>query len=113
MVRVASMNMRRGSTSSPISICEDARSASIASSTLHLQQRPRLRIHRGVAELLGVHLAESLVALNVDVCRVLAVWPSRFDDLVALVDVVGVVLVLALGHAEERRLGDVDVARPR
>src|SRR3569833_2813356 len=40
---------------------------------VHLEERARLRIHRRLPELLRVHLAESLVALDVD--RVLPVGP--------------------------------------
>src|SRR5262245_15269918 len=31
---------------------------------LHLEERARLRIHRGAPQLLGVHLAQALVALH-------------------------------------------------
>src|SRR5690606_7073389 len=37
-----------------------------------LLEHPAVRIHRGGPELLGVHLAETLVALDADAARVLA-----------------------------------------
>ena len=57
------MNSRRGSTSSPIRMVK-IWSASTASSTVHLQQRALRRVHRRLPELLRVHFAEALVALD-------------------------------------------------
>ena len=58
------MNLRRGSTSSPISV-EKIRSASTASLDLHLQQGSLFRIHCCFPELARVHLTEPLVALDI------------------------------------------------
>src|SRR5579885_1005780 len=74
-----------------------------------LEQRAALRIHRRVPELVGIHLAESLVALHVQAAASVAVAQAS-RDLVALLFVVRVVLFLAFRHAIERRLRDVDVA---
>ena len=62
---LSSMNLRRGSTSSPISV-EKMMSASYGVLDPHLQQRARLRVHRRLPELLRVHLAEALVALDLE-----------------------------------------------
>ena len=66
-----SMNSRRGSTSSPIRRGEDVVRLD-ASSTLHLQQRAARGIHRGLGELIGIHLAEALVALDREALLALA-----------------------------------------
>ena len=58
-----SMNWRRGSTSSPISVVKIS-PALIASSICTLQQDALRRVHRGFPELLGIHLAQPLVALD-------------------------------------------------
>src|SRR5450759_1999713 len=69
------------------------------------QQGPRLRVHRGVPELVGVHLAEALEALNGDVLG------GQFLDYgVAFGLGLGVVRHLTRADAEERRLGDEEVA---
>ena len=60
------MKSLRGATFSPISIVKIA-SASAASLDLGPEQRPRLRVHRRLPELVGVHLAEALEALDGDV----------------------------------------------
>src|SRR5688572_29369619 len=72
-----------------------------------LQQRARLRVHRGLPELLRVHLAETLVALHRDA---LAVRDAPFgeDTLLGLV-VEGVTLDGAFLELVERRLRDVHV----
>ena len=57
------MNSRRGSTTSPISR-EKMSSASSPSLDLHLQQRARVEVERRLPELLRVHLAQTLVALQ-------------------------------------------------
>ena len=58
------MNLRRGSTSSPISV-EKISSASTASSMRTCKQHASFRIHRGFPELLRIHLAQTFVALNI------------------------------------------------
>ena len=57
------MNLRRLSTSSPISVVK-IRSVATKIFQPNRQQRPLLRIHRGVGKLLGVHFAQPLVALH-------------------------------------------------
>ena len=57
------MNSRRGSTTSPISLVKMS-SASARSSTLTCKQRARLGVQRGFPQLVGVHLAQTLVALQ-------------------------------------------------
>src|SRR5450759_662158 len=69
------------------------------------QQGPRLRVHRGVPELVGVHLAEALEALNGDVFG-----GQLLDYGVAFGLGLGVVRHLSGADAEERRLGDEEVA---
>jgi hypothetical protein len=58
------MNSRRGSTSSPIS-CENSAVGVDRVVDLDLQQRAGIRIERRFPQLLGVHLAKALVALQV------------------------------------------------
>ena len=70
------MNSRRGSTSSPISLVKMS-SASADVVDPHLQQRPRLRVERRLPELLGVHLAQALVALQRQPLLALARSPRR------------------------------------
>ena len=55
----SSMNLRRSSTFSPISVVKIS-SAATTSSSLTLQQRARLGVHRGFPELLGIHFAQAL-----------------------------------------------------
>ena len=57
------MKSLRGSTFSPISIVKIA-SAIGGVLAVDLEQRPRLRVHRRLPELVGVHLAEALEALD-------------------------------------------------
>ena len=71
----------------------------------HADQRAALGIHGGLPELLGVHLAQALVALHVD-----AAFAELLHEPVLLVVRVAVLLDVALLHAVERRLGHVDVA---
>ena len=59
------MKARRGSTWSPISV-EKTWSAAAASSTSTRIEHPVRRVHRRVGELLGVHLAETLEAADLD-----------------------------------------------
>ena len=59
------MNSRRGSTWSPISI-EKIWSAAAASSSVTCCERAAGRVHRRLAQLVGVHLAEALEALQLD-----------------------------------------------
>jgi hypothetical protein len=68
-----------------------------------------LRVHRRLPELLRVHLAQPLVALDRGQALVAVAEARR--DLVALALVVGVELVLPALDLEEGRLRDVDVAR--
>src|SRR4029078_461287 len=68
-----------------------------------LEKRATLRIHRRVPELVGIHLAEALVALDVDRAVSVAVAEPR-GDLYALGLVVRVVLFAALCHPVQRRL---------
>src|SRR5712692_162934 len=65
---------------------------------------PRGRVHRGLPELVRVHLTEPLVPLDVDVSPALAVGEA-LGVLVPLALAVGVELLLGLGHPVERRLG--------
>src|SRR5690606_18882624 len=69
----------------------------------HLHDRPRLGVHRGLPELLGVHLTETLVALDHDVAVALPVRVETLDDLVALLVGVRVVLLLAPRDPVQRR----------
>ena len=62
---LSSMKARRGSTWSPISI-EKMRSAAAASSSVTCASVRVGGVHRRFAELLGVHLAEALEALQLD-----------------------------------------------
>src|SRR5690606_7591184 len=62
----------------------------------------------GLPELLGVHLTETLVALDHDVAVALPVRVETLDDLVALLVGVRVVLLLAPRDPVQRRLRDVD-----
>ena len=82
------MKSLRGATFSPMSIVKIA-SASAASLDLGPQQRPRLRVHRRLPELVGVHLAEALEALDRDVLAV-----HLLDDPVALLLGLGVRVTL-------------------
>jgi Tfp pilus assembly ATPase PilU len=57
------MKSRLGSTRSPISV-ENTRSASKASSTRTCSSVRLRRIHRCLPKLLGIHLPQALVALD-------------------------------------------------
>src|SRR4029079_16910803 len=70
-----------------------------------LEERPRLGVHRRLPELVGVHLAEALEALNGQILDV-----EVLDDLVALLLALGVFRDLARTDPVERRLGDVEIA---
>ena len=59
------MNSRRGSTMSPISWSK-MYVGLVDLLDLHLQQRARVGVERGLPELLRVHLAQALVALQRD-----------------------------------------------
>ena len=73
-----SMNARRGSTSSPISLSKISSDA-IAVLDLHLEQPAHRRVHRRLPELLGIHLAQALVALDRDAAARLGEQPvERF-----------------------------------
>ena len=70
-----------------------------------MEHRPAFGIHRRFPKLLGIHLAEALVALHGRVV------PADFVELLRqLVVAVGVPVLLALANLVERRLRDVDVA---
>ena len=73
---LVSMNARRGSTSSPISVVKISSDA-MASSICTLQQPAHGGIHRRFPELLGIHLAQALVALDRDAVARLARAASR------------------------------------
>src|SRR5215207_5183141 len=76
---------------------------------IHAEDRACFRVHGCLPQLIRVHLAQTLVALHVHRATPLAVAEAR-RDVIALLDVVGVVVFLALWDAEERWLRDVDVA---
>ena len=78
------MKSLRGPTFSPISIVKIS-SAGAAFSDVDAQQGPRLRVHRRLPELVGVHLAEALEPLDGQVLDV-----ELLDDLVALLLGLGV-----------------------
>jgi len=59
------MKSRRGSTSSPISSSKRFEAVD-RSSVVDPEDRTRGRIHRRLPELFRIHLAEALVALDVD-----------------------------------------------
>src|SRR6476620_3099319 len=69
---------------------------------LDAQKRARRGVHRRLPELFGVHLAEALEALDVEVLDV-----ELLDDPVALLLGLRVAGLLARAHAVERRLRDV------
>src|SRR6185369_1593756 len=72
---------------------------------LGTEERPRGRVHRRLPELIGIHLAEALEALDRDVLAV-----HLLDDPVPLLLGLGVFGDLPGRHAIQRRLGDVQVA---
>src|SRR5579871_912924 len=74
---------------------------------LDLQQRPRLRVHRGLPQLLRVHLGEPLVPLDLERDVLLA---QVGGDLVPLEVRVGVVRLFAGLDEVQRRLGDEHLA---
>ncbi len=102
------MNSRRGSTTSPISVVKIS-SASSAWSTLHLEERADGRIERGLPELLGVHLAETLVALDREALA--AERQDRLDQIEGAVD--RPALVLALERAGLGEEGPACAPAPR
>src|SRR5712692_7797557 len=67
-------------------------------------QRTELRVHGGVEQLVGVHLAQALVALNVGLLAVQAL-----QDAVAVFIGVGVLHLSPGGDLVQRREGDVEV----
>src|SRR4051812_3773921 len=82
----------------------------------HLDEAPRVRMHRRLAELLGIHLAQALEAAGVDKRVANALVAKLLEDLLALRVIQRVEaplgLHLAVGrHADavERRLGDENV----
>ena len=98
------MKSLRGPTFSPMSIVKIS-SAGRRVLAVDPQERPRLRVHRRLPELVGVHLAEALEPLDGQVLDV-----ELLDDLVAFLLGLGVPGDLAGAHPVERRLGDVQVA---
>src|SRR3972149_2478560 len=73
----------------------------------HALQRPHLRVHRRLPELLWVHLGQALVALDL---HLLAAGLQLAHDDLPLVVRVGILPFLARLDQVERRLGDVDLA---
>src|SRR5215204_1101353 len=71
-----------------------------------LQERPVLRVHRGIPELVRVHLPEALEAADAGV----AVGVQARQGLLQLPVVVDVVVLALVRDLVERRLRDVDVA---
>src|SRR5215210_925705 len=71
-----------------------------------LEQRPVLRVHGRLPELVRVHLTEALEAADVGV----AVGVQACQDLLQLALVIDVVVLALVCYLEERRLGYVDVA---
>src|SRR6185369_16184617 len=74
---------------------------------LHAQQRTRLRVERRHLERPGVHLAEALEALDLDL---VALAVQRRENLLTLGVVARPARLLADAEPIERRLRDVDVA---
>ena len=79
------MNSRRASTSSPMSTREQLVGLGGVVER-DLEQQPGLRVHRGLPELGGVHLAETLEPLHavVEPRVALALRDARLDDRVTL-----------------------------
>ncbi len=101
------MNLRRLSTSSPISVVK-IWSVATTSSRRTVQQRPLLRIHGGLRQLLGIHLAETFVALHGGVALAFG-----FDVLEQIAPVVLHVAIF-VAHYGERRLVELrDIAGQR
>ena len=73
------MNERRCSTSSPIRI-ENISSALGRVLQRHLEKRPALRVHRGVPQLVVVHLTEALVPLDATLLRQLPAVREAVPD---------------------------------
>src|SRR5215472_9740181 len=71
---------------------------------LHLQKGPGGRVHRGIPELLSIHLAEALEAAD------LHLPPHPLELSVTLVVTVDPLRLLALRQLVQRRLRHVDVA---
>src|SRR5215210_4361682 len=72
----------------------------------YLQERPVLRVHRGIPELVRVHLPEALEAADAGV----AVGVQARQGLLQLAVVVDVVVLALVRDLVERRLRDVHVA---
>ena len=97
------MKCLRASTSSPISL-EKTSSAMTAVSTPTCSRVRLVGVHRGLAELVAVHLAEALQALEL----LLVVGVLGQEDVLGRV-VLQVDLLAAHHRGVQRRLGDVDV----
>ena len=91
------MNLRRLSTSSPISV-EKISSLLHGVFQAHLQERALLRIHRGVRQLFGVHFAQTLVALHAGVLLAFVL------DVLEQFHPVGLRIAMLVLHHHERRL---------
>ena len=78
---------------------------------VHLQQRARGGFHRGLPQLVGVHLAQALVTLHVELVGILVLGEhARQRALVVDVALDLRRLRILLLETEDRRLRDVDVA---
>ena len=77
---------------------------------IDLQKRARCGLHRGFPQLLGIHLSQTLVALDVKLFRTTHL-SKRFRKRVLVVDVALNLrrTRIFLLHAENRRAGNVDV----
>src|SRR6476661_1419439 len=73
--------------------------------SIDAEKRPRLRVHRRLPELVGIHLAETLEALDREVLDV-----ELLDDPIALLFGLRVARLLAGADPVQRRLRDVEVA---
>ena len=103
----ALMKSLRGSTFSPMSFVKIV--VGLAGVVdLDPQERPRLRVHRRLPELVGVHLAEALEALDGEVLAV-----HLLDDPVALLLGLGVLGDLAGARRGTAAAGRCTGSRPR
>ena len=102
-VASARMKSLRGPTFSPISTV-NMWSASAALSGVDLQQRAGRRVHGRLPELVGVHLAESLEALDGQVLDL-----HLLDDAARVLLVGGIARDLAGADPIQRRLRDIEM----
>ena len=87
------MNFLRGGTWSPMSMSKTS-SAAGGVFEVHPQQRARGGVHGRVPQLLGVHFTQTLVALDLELARVLVLVLDLGHGGVALGFGVGVVVSL-------------------